>query len=273
MTTDIANTNAELFAALARAQGAASSLKRDRSGEHGAYTTADEISFAARQLLSAQGLAWVRVRVTLDSPALADYDIGRQAYVGDVVEEWMLVHQSGGWLEGSSRLPVIVSRGRPHDKAVGAGLTYDTGQTLRGLLCLDRDDKDGVDRREDKPREHDEPEPRAPRGPNVGPRCDSGPGLEIGEAVLMLIAELARLKGIDDIGKAWHGVLVRAGIDTAKYAGTLGGPKHLTIADGRLAKAFVEGKIAEIIAEAAADERAGAVAGAFNGSVESEVQP
>ena len=47
-------------------------------------------------------------------------------------------------------MPVIASKGRPHDKAVGASLTYDAGAVLRGLLCLDREDRNtAVDRRAD----------------------------------------------------------------------------------------------------------------------------
>jgi len=254
----------ELYAALAVAQGQAESLTRDRSGEHGRYTTSDEIASVARKLLSANGLAWLRVSVTLEAPGLQDYDIGKQAYVGDAVESWLLVHASGGSISGTSRIPIVVSRGRPHDKAVGAGLTYDTGQTLRGLLCLDREDKDAVDRREDAAREHDEPEPR----PYLGPRCDVGPGLEIAEANKLLIGELARLHGIEDIRKAWRGAITRAGVDVARYAGTLDGPGTLTVADGRLVKAWIEGRLHALATEVAADERAAEVARHFNGTVE-----
>jgi hypothetical protein len=257
----------ELYAALAVAQGQAESLTRDRSGEHGRYTTSDEIASVARKLLSANGLAWLRVNVTLEAAGLADYDIGRQGYVGDAVESWLLVHSSGGSIAGTSRIPIVVSRGRPHDKAVGAGLTYDTGQTLRGLLCLDREDKDAVDRREDAPREHDEHDEPAPR-PYLGPRCDAGPGRDIAEANKLLVAELARLHGIEDVRKAWRGAITRAGVDVARYAGTLDGPGTLTVADGRLVKAWIEGRLHALATEVAEDDRAAEVARHFNGTVE-----
>lgn len=153
----------ELAAALVAAQAEAVSLTRDGSGQHGKYTSSDEIAAVARGLLTRHGLAWVRVGVELLTPTLSQCELGNQAYVGDLIERWALVHESGAAIvtEGS-KMPIIASKGRPHDKAVGASLTYDAGAVLRGLLCLDREDKNAIDQRRDEDDGRRQPPPATP---------------------------------------------------------------------------------------------------------------
>lgn len=152
--------------ALVAAQAAAASLGRDaKNKQHDyKYTSSDVIAEAARQLLTAQGLAFCRCGVMpTRSRGLAQAEIGNQYYVGDVVIDYALIHKSGAAWFGRSIISVIATASRPHDKAQAAAVTYATGQILMGLLCLDREARDGtsVDSRSE-PRQsgHDLPAPR-----------------------------------------------------------------------------------------------------------------
>ncbi len=234
-----------LAAAIVAAQAAGESLRRDSTGDKGKYTTADEIAFVARKALTDHGAAWVRLDVTLEAPALAQADIGKQAYVGDLVERWAIVHKDGGALLGSSRMPVITSMGRPHDKAVGASLTYDVGGALRGALCMDREDKNAIDRRADD--EHHEPEPPAPKRPAktaakptsdlLGPRC-SGKAAGLGKAIDERMQVLHKMRKVK-LADAWADVLAEAGIETAKYGDGALPPAALTVADGEVVRTYL----------------------------------
>jgi hypothetical protein len=250
-----------LAAAIVAAQRAGDSLRRDSSGDKGKYTTADEIAFVARKALTEHGAAWVRLDVSLEARALAESDIGKQAYVGDVVERWAIVHEGGGVLLGSSRMPVITSMGRPHDKAVGASLTYDVGGALRGALCMDREDKNAIDRRADddqreqverepepaKPKQAPRPKPRPstpaagtpeaeqPRDA-LGPRCN-GKAAGISKSIGERMRTMVEARG----GKAadvWADVLMEAGIDVPKY-GRVPRSEALTIPDGTAVRDYL----------------------------------
>jgi len=140
---------AKLAAALVAAQAAANKLARDEKGDKGKYTSADAIADEARRVLAENGAAWVLVESELAGPGLEQCDIGAQAYVGDIIERWIIVHESGSALCGSSRMPVIASKARPHDKAMSASQTYGHGVALRGALCLVREGKNAIDKRED----------------------------------------------------------------------------------------------------------------------------
>jgi hypothetical protein len=234
-----------LAKAIVAAQSAGESLKRDGKGENGKYTTADEIAYVARQALTANGAAWVRLDVDLVAGGLNPSEIGNRSYVGDLVERWAIVHEGGGVLLGSSRMPVITNKQTPHDKAVGASLTYDVGGALRGALCMDREDKNSVDRRED----HHEPEP-APKpkpagkpkatsdgGDSLGPRC-TGKAAGISKAIGDRMRPLVALRK----GKAtevWADVLAEAGVDVSKYGATMPRSEALTIADGQMVAEYL----------------------------------
>jgi hypothetical protein len=139
----------ELAKAIVEAQRAADVLIRDGLGDKGKYTTGDAIAAETRRVLNLHGAAWVLLDATLQAPSLAVSDIGQQHYVGDIVERWAFIHESGAMLSGGGCMPVVTSRGRPHDKAVGASLTYGVGQCLRGALNLVREDKNAIDKRKD----------------------------------------------------------------------------------------------------------------------------
>jgi hypothetical protein len=151
----------ELAKAIVEAHRACEMLERDGVGDKGKYTTGDAISAEARRVLNLHGAAWLLVDVGLEKPGLEISDIGQQAYVGDVREVWMIVHENGAALVGEGRMPVVTSRGRPHDKAVGASLTYGAGQILRGALNLVREDKNAIDKRQDEPAADVQPEASA----------------------------------------------------------------------------------------------------------------
>lgn len=245
-----------LAAAIVAAQTAGESLRRDNTGDKGKYTTADEIAFVARKALTAHGAAWVRLDVSLEVGALAQADIGKQAYVGDLVERWAIVHKDGGVLLGSSRMPVITSMGRPHDKAVGASLTYDVGGALRGALCMDREDKNAVDRRpEHGGDDRREAEPASPKpAPKLGPRCRGPKGGPIAKANMERAAELAeRLR--KPLDKVLASAIKAAGFDVRVYLDEDGNEPSLadlTIPDGLALKAKLDGKLAELEAPAPA---------------------
>jgi hypothetical protein len=139
----------ELAKAIVEAQRAADLLTRDGLGDKGKYTTGDAIAAEARRVLNLHGAAWVLLDSPLQPPSLAVSDIGQQAYVGDIVMRWAIIHESGAMISGGCCMPVVTSKGRPHDKAVGASLTYGEGQCQRGALNLVREDKNAIDKRKD----------------------------------------------------------------------------------------------------------------------------
>ena len=140
----------KLAAALVKSQLESQKLQRDgHNTKTGAYTSADEVARSAREVLNKNGLAWCRVEFSLQPPQLLITDIGNRNYVGDIVTKWMLVHESGAVLRGSSTGCVIAMAATPHDKASAAASTYLMGYTLRTLLCLVREDKHATERRLD----------------------------------------------------------------------------------------------------------------------------
>ncbi len=250
---------AALAKAIVAAQKAGDSLRRDASGDVGKYTTADEIAFVARKVLTEHGAAWVRLDVTLEARALAESDIGKQAYVGDVVERWAIVHKDGGALLGSSRMPVITSIRRPHDKAVGASLTYDVGGALRGALCMDREDKNAVDRRkedgpDDEPEQAPKVKPAKPKATpaaappptdgdgELGPRC-RGKAAGISKSIGERMREIVKVRN-GKPAEVWADVLGEAGIDVPKYGNT---PRAemLTIEDGKAVRDYLMRSLGE----------------------------
>jgi len=153
-TLDLIEVAPALAAAIVAAQLAADAVpKRGHNKQLGKkYATADDIAAAAKKALNANGAAFVRVGVDLDAGKLEDFDLGNQGYAGDSVETWMLIHESGAALVGTQRVPIVVSKGRPHEKALSATLTYADGFALRGILCLEREEPgNNVDGRDDAP--------------------------------------------------------------------------------------------------------------------------
>lgn len=262
ITPDEASRFAALAMALVAAQTEVASLVRDNSGQHGAYTSSDEVAFVARKALTNNGLAWIRLRVDLEAGKLDTCELGNQYYVGDVVESWVLIHVEGGRLEGSTRMPVISSKGRPQDKAVGASLTYDSGHTLRGLLCLDREDKNhAVDQR----RDHDDgqgpaPKPKAPVKPKASKafKAPEDPFLSKGSkpytAITAQVKELATLLG-EETGDVWAEALRRTAVpprfDHGGKTIEVKGPGQLRSTQGRFVSVYLTKALGEAVAKAA----------------------
>lgn len=160
------------------------------------YATSDDIGAAAKSALNGAGAAFVRMGTHLEKAALADYDLGNQGYVGDVHERWMIVHESGPAIFGSAVMPVIVSKGRPHEKAVSASQTYLAGVNFRGALGLEREEKNNaVDSREDGGDSRTGRRDRVQKTPDP-PRC-VGRFQGIADGNGKLTEELAVLWGYD----------------------------------------------------------------------------
>jgi hypothetical protein len=243
-----------LAKAIVAAQAAGESVRRDGNCDKGDYTTADEIAFVARKALTEHGAAWVRLDVELQAGGLsADADIGNQAYVGDVVERWAIVHEEGGVLLGSSRMPVITSRGRPHDKAVGASLTYDAGAALRGALCMDRESKDAIDRRPDDNQALPAGKPKAKgkspanKPDSLGPRLrDSKKGDPLSAKIVALMEEAVAVAGVE-WSRVWKKMLAEAAVDVPAYVAEFGEAPDdagsLTFRDATAVKAELERRL------------------------------
>lgn len=247
--------DAALASALCDAQTDAATLERNEKGDKGAYTSSDVIALNARECLNKHGLSWMRTGVeiragklmhSMEDPDNAEHtgsDIGMQCYAGDVLTKWILIHKEGGSIEGTSAMAVITSRGRPHDKAVAASLTYLTGQTLLRILCWDRETKEAVDKRKElearssrgggkgQPRPQGPPT-RRPRPTDLGARCSGPKGGHISEANERHMKALAVRDGCD-MGEVWADGLRGAGVDLAKYGAQWpNNAQSLTIADG-----------------------------------------
>jgi hypothetical protein len=216
-SVEIGKLDPELAAAIVAAHAEVESLHRDGKGQHGAYTSSDEVAFVARKALTKHGATWLRVGVDLGPCALEQCELGNQAYVGDAIEHGMILHKNGSFVIGSTRMPVIASKGRPHDKATGASLTYDAGHTLRGLMCLDREDKNhAVDRREDI----DDGAPQPPRPPSnpKPPAANGKPSAadnlnKLREAVEERVERFRIEKEIATTRQAWAEACSVAGFD------------------------------------------------------------
>jgi len=258
---------AELSAALVAAQLSVPQLHRDGKGDKGAYTTADHITSLARKHLNEHGLAWSRTSATVEAGKLmhsmedpesaegTGADIGYRCYAGDLVTTWELRHIGGGVLTGRSTMPVITGKGTPHDKAVAASATFLTGQTIRGILCWDRESKDAVDKRVEEERgqrgkqqrqteRRDPPRqsaaaPRTPKAPDIGPRCSGQKGGPLANSNARRRDALAKHDKANPM-HVWAWALKEAKIDLGKYAGLGYAPEQLTIDDGTRVRAVLK---------------------------------
>jgi len=236
----------ELAKAIVAAQTAADKLRRDGKGDKGKYTTADAIAAEASRVLNEHGAGWMRTGLDFAEPGLAQSDIGNQSYVGDLVQTWMIVHESGPAIIGTSRMPVVTSRGRPPDKATAASLTYDVGQILRGALCMERESENAIDRREDvddgSQYRHGRQESRRTRD-NLGPRC-TGAAAGIARSITESLADLSGI--LDKPQDKVYGSALRKYIDLSKYGSKLPTPAQLTVDDGKIIKDTLAAKLAEV---------------------------
>jgi hypothetical protein len=213
--------HSNLSAAIIACQNACWSMTRDKFNKSGGYgyASADNVSEYARKMLTAFGLCWTRTSCLVRGPSMLSCDIGGMSCVGEVAIGWSLRHESGEHIDGVSEYPVIAQRGRPHDKATQASITYGTGNILMGLLCLDREDKhttvDGRDdaRADDRPAPPPKPAASKPPAakpapakpatpPDSGEAFCTGKAAGISKAIRDYATELARMRLGADASKS-----------------------------------------------------------------------
>ena len=123
---------AELFAALATAQGKFTDIVKDKKariesqkGSYG-YAFADLASYieAIRPALAEAKLA------VIQAPAIS---------AGTVTVTTRIVHASGQWVESELTMPV----GQQTPQGIGSAITYARRYALAPMLCLAADDDDG----------------------------------------------------------------------------------------------------------------------------------
>lgn len=158
---------AELGAALSKAQAAIRSAEKDRQNPHlrNRYATLESVIRATRPHLGAHGLSLTCAPVAEDNRAGV---------------AWTLRHASGQWESGVLLMPLGQSRGITPSQALGSVVTYAHRYVRMHLLgCAAGDDVDGEDvgskpaRREDRPgtnrsssppTRHQSDRPAAPNG-------------------------------------------------------------------------------------------------------------
>lgn len=139
------DNQAELGAALSKAQAAIRSAEKDRQNPHlrNRYATLESVIRATRPHLGAHGLSLTCAPVAED---------GRAGVA------WTLRHASGQWESGVLLMPLGQSRGITPAQALGSVVTYAHRYVRMHLLgCAAGDDVDGEDvaskpaRRDDRP--------------------------------------------------------------------------------------------------------------------------
>jgi hypothetical protein len=131
------NPQAELFAALSRAQAVAVSVEKDATNKFHKYNyaSAEAMIAEAKAALASAGLAVVPSSSMLREPKVFEREQGAFAVL---LAEWVVVHADGGSLPIACEWPVIPEKGRPLDKALAAARTASLGYLLRDLLQLPR---------------------------------------------------------------------------------------------------------------------------------------
>jgi hypothetical protein len=160
--------------ALVKAQTAARSVEKDSSNSFHRYkyASAEAIIDEARSALVAAGIAclstgWNFVPTAAEHVRPREGKEGKPApvVVGRVFVQYMVLHESGEWMQFEASTPVIPESGRPEDKAEATALTYNAGYFLRGLLMLPRvEEGSQVDDRHDRP----QPASKAANGNGYG---------------------------------------------------------------------------------------------------------
>jgi hypothetical protein len=227
----------ELAKALVEAQKAVEAVKKQgknkQLGNGYSYATADDIAAVSSAALNEHGAALLRLGSDLGPRRLDDFNLGNQAYAGDVIDEWWLIHEGGAALRFTTRGAVIVSKGRPHDKATAATQTYVSGVVGRGALAMEREDqKHPVDGREDAPSNepiHRRKPVRSERKRDaVGPRCRGSSWLgDLGKENERLLSDIAGAEQIS-MGEAWDQMLTRIHLDHGPYVQADGRPPQST---------------------------------------------
>jgi hypothetical protein len=207
----------------------------------GAYSSADGVASAARQLLNTNDLAWLRTETRLTAPTLAVCDIGKRSYVGDIVTKWMLVYgpqdgSGGAVVHGSTSGAIVAMSATPHDKAVAAAKTFIFGYTLRDILCLVREDKHATERRLDQ-------ESRASEQVELISEADA----QTCNMLCSTIASLANVRGRDVFAGAWNGCALAPNPEVK-------GAVNMTPEEGRLVIAWLRRSLESMKAKQAASD-------------------
>jgi len=141
------NQQQGIAAALVEAQRHARALFKEAENQHHkySYASAEQVIDEARKALGGAGLAFIQVGDRLNrAEARGD------GVIGTAEVSYKLVHRGGETWDFKSSMPVVVSKGRPDDKAYAAALTLTLAYTLRSLLLIPRDDQAAaIDQRDD----------------------------------------------------------------------------------------------------------------------------
>ena len=199
---------AELGAALAKAQAAIRSAEKDRQNPHlrNRYATLESVIRATRPHLGAHGLSLTCAPVAED---------GRAGVA------WTLRHASGQWESGVLLMPLGQSRGITPAQALGSVVTYAHRYVRMHLLgCAAGDDVDGeevgskparrdarpvTNRASSPPNKDQSSRPAARKVPNASPPASNGDqSAEQGAP-------------IDTKSKAWRGWQARLGESGIEY--------------------------------------------------------
>ncbi len=167
-TIDHSGITPELIKALSAAQAEIGSVDKDGNNTQNRYkySTADGMIAACKSACGKRGLAIVSnmtpqcvdsAELTLSATIRSrdnEYtlSIGNQFCCGVARIDWILMHESGGMIRGTMRIPAIASPARPYDKALAAADTYGQGFLRRNLFCLAREEdaQASVDQRDDQ---------------------------------------------------------------------------------------------------------------------------
>jgi hypothetical protein len=149
-----------LAAALVHAQRVARPVEKDAANafHRYKYATAEAMMEEGRNALNGAALAlvstgWEIIPAAAPTPCL-------------VRVHYMLVHESGDYVDITADAYSIPEKGRPDDKAVAAALTYNLSYTIRGILNLPRvEEGTDVDQRNDHRHDHRHAPPQARQAP------------------------------------------------------------------------------------------------------------
>lgn len=142
---------AALVAAQRNAQGVAKNARNKHHSYN--YASSDAVIAAGREYLTSAGLSLTRTYSFLVASPDAKTVIEREAedarFIGLSMSAFVLRHENGESIVFPEMpYPVLTTKGRPADKALGAALTTSLAYFLRDLLLLDKADED-VDSRSD----------------------------------------------------------------------------------------------------------------------------
>lgn len=139
---------AELFTALAKAQGELQDAHKDKQGYGYNYADLSQVLSIARPVLSKYGLSVVQL-------------LGG---AGDTVTiTTVLAHASGQTIQTTSSMEVVAGKGMSHAQAVGATCTYLRRYALSAMVGITQSDTDAAPAQTEKP---------ATRKPKVAPDPD-----------------------------------------------------------------------------------------------------